>query len=212
MSRPFRDLTGQRFGRLVCISRHSDRRSSGEMYARWSCVCDCGTHHDVDSRALTRGQSRSCGCLQRDRARETARKNATHGRSGTPEYYTWQKTLSRCYNTNDNAYSNYGGRGIRVCKRWKASFGAFLEDMGARPSSSHSIDRIDNSRGYSPDNCRWTDRKSQNRNARSNVLTPELAAEVRDIKEQGGNVAAWARIHGIKKNTAHRAAAGETWT
>lgn len=104
----------------------------------------------------------------------------THGRTNTTEYRTWRGMLTRCFNEKDPTYRYYGSRGITVCVRWR-SFEAFFQDMGPRPSSEHSLDRIDNMRGYScgacddcvasgnGTNCRWATRKVQNRNTRRNV-------------------------------------------
>lgn len=88
------------------------------------------------------------------------------GGKRAPEYITWRNMLKRCHNENDTAYDNYGGRGIRVCKRWRESYAAFLADMGRKPSSCHSIDRIRVNRGYYPTNCRWADAVTQANNKR----------------------------------------------
>lgn len=88
--------------------------------------------------------------------------------SETPEYIAWRNLRNRCTNPNYRAYARYGGRGIGVCQRWE-SFHAFLEDMGARPSPKHSIDRKDNDQGYSKANCRWATVFEQRRNTSANT-------------------------------------------
>lgn len=93
--------------------------------------------------------------------------NCKHGMVKTPEYAAWRDMRYRCNNKNHAAYGNYGGRGISVCSRWNDSFEAFLEDMGDRPSSAHSLERVDNQGNYSPENCEWADCESQNRNRRN---------------------------------------------
>lgn len=85
-------------------------------------------------------------------------------------YSVWQGMKYRCNNPNAPAYKNYGGRGIKICMRWSNSFHNFLSDMGERPTSKHTLDRIDNDKGYSPDNCRWATRAEQGRNTRANRL------------------------------------------
>ena len=94
----------------------------------------------------------------------------THGMSKTPEYRAWQGMKDRCFNFNDKRYPDWGGRGIKVCVRWKNSSQNFLADMGSRPTAKHSIDRIDNNGDYSAKNCRWATKAEQNNNQRNNRL------------------------------------------
>ena len=93
-----------------------------------------------------------------------------HGLSGTPEYKAWRAMKDRCFNPNTKYYSNWGGRGIAVCDRWKNSFQNFFLDMGSRPTAKHSLDRIDNDGNYSVENCRWATKAEQQNNQRSNRL------------------------------------------
>ena len=94
----------------------------------------------------------------------------THGMSKTPEYQAWADMKHRCFNPNHKSYSDYGGRGIAVCDRWKNSFEDFLADMGSRPTAKHSLDRIDNNADYSPENCKWSTKAEQQNNRRYNRL------------------------------------------
>lgn len=153
------DLTGQKFTRLTVVSRDNTSTKS----VRWNCVCDCGNTTNVAANELKRGSSRSCGCLQKELA---AKRVSTHKLSKTPTYKVWDAIIQRCLNENSQAYANYGGRGITVCEHWK-TFQNFYADMGEKPDGL-SIDRIDNNKGYSPDNCRWADTKTQSTNKRTN--------------------------------------------
>lgn len=149
------DLTGQRFGRLVVTGRGRGNR--------WNCNCDCGKTCSPCSQNLRGGRAQSCGCLAKELAADAKR---THGMHLTPTYYSWAMMLKRCRTRTDPAYKSYGGRGIDFDPRW-TSFEAFLSDMGERPEGT-SIDRIDGSRGYWPDNCRWAGKLQQQRNIRTN--------------------------------------------
>lgn len=179
------DETGNRHGRLTVI----ERAKNIDKNARWLCLCDCGTNTVVHGKCLRNGHTQSCGCLQRERAAESA---TSHGFCGTPTYTTWYGMKDRCTNPSR---PDYHGRGIVVCERWM-NFENFLKDVGARPSPAHSLDRRDNDGNYEPRNCRWVTRKEQNRNARSNVLLTHNG------KTQC--LAAWAEESGMRYGTLHK--------
>lgn len=167
MGKPLIDLTGRTFGRLRVIGLSKERTRGG---AKWTCECSCGTVDDYLSANLRGGSTRSCGCLRREMVIEM---NTTHGHTTggrSPEYTVYRGMLTRCYNPRDEYYDDYGGRGIGVCERWRNSFEAFLEDMGPRPTQQHKIERLENDRGYGPENCVWATDVQQARNRRSNFV------------------------------------------
>lgn len=153
---PRRNLIGQRFGMLTVvefIGRH------GETW-RWRCRCDCGADKIASTVNLLAGSPNSCGCMFTRKMHGHA--TPTYGEH--PLYRTWCKMKERCYNPRHDAYRYYGALGVTVCDRWRHDFAVFLADVGDRPTSRHSLDRIDGSKGYEPGNCRWATQTEQCRN------------------------------------------------
>lgn len=151
------DLTGKRFGRLIVIER-SDKPGSGHQ-PKWKCKCDCGNEKTIFGASLRNNDSRSCGCRNGENLK-------THGLSNRPEYKIWKSMIARCENPKCSRFSDYGGRGIKVCKRWRENFQNFIDDVGFRPSEKHSIERVDVNGNYEPLNCKWATDIEQARNKR----------------------------------------------
>jgi drug/metabolite transporter superfamily protein YnfA len=141
----------------------------GHRYARIPVRCECGTERKVLACELVRGRSKSCGCMsyaQWLRHGHASRKNGSQSKT----YTAYSSMLARCHNPHVRCYARYGGRGITVCDRWRESFGNFLADMGEIPVHGMQLDRIDNSKGYGPENCRWATRKENGRNKRNSRM------------------------------------------
>ena len=158
-----RDISNQRFGRLVAKEIEGKNRY---RHLQWSCVCDCGNKIIVSGTNLRNGMTRSCGCLQRETIKNI---RLTHGMSGSKISAVRGSMIQRCHNPNSKRYKYYGGRGITVCEEWLAnpkSFYTWAVENGYKIGLT--IDRIDNNKGYYPDNCRWVSHRENCMNTRSN--------------------------------------------
>jgi hypothetical protein len=181
------DLTGQRFGRLTVKADLGTRKTSAQFVRYWACDCDCGQTVEVRTGGLRSGATKSCGCLHKEIMSQS---HYRHGMIRSTEYRIWNNIKNRCGNPNVPAYPRYGGRGITICDRWKDDFSAFLSDMGPRPSTGHSIDRINNDGNYEPGNCRWATAKEQGNNSRHNRIVSVRGEEMtlsQAVERFGGN-------------------------
>lgn len=174
------DRTGEIYGRLTVVEHVPNMPGARDTNARWLCRCECGNTKVVYGQDLKKGKVVSCGCWNQE-------KRTKHGMSGTHIHKVWIAMRDRCNNPNNPSFHNYGGRGIKVCKRWD-SFANFLADMGDRPAQ-FEIDRENNDGDYKPSNCRWLSRQGNLNNKRSNRFL-ELNGETHTIAE-------WSRITGL---------------
>lgn len=185
------DLVGEPYGQLTVLEC-AGKDNTGRVI--WRCRCSCGTETTKSTSLLRSGKVRSCGCLRKVTAAAHCRAMTRHGHYSdnkpTPEWSTWAAMRARCAVPTHAEFPNYGGRGITVCPSWQ-TFENFLADMGRRPARGFSIDRIDNTKGYGPDNCRWATPQTQNNNTRGN----------RRIAHAGvtRTVAEWCRELGVSR-------------
>lgn len=191
----FKNLTGMRFTRLTVMEEFVHKT---DQRTRWICRCDCGNVVTVLSSSLATGNTKSCGCYQKDNP-----SNLSHGMTGSPEYRAWENMRQRCHRKESVEYHRYGGRGITVCDRWLLSFEDFFLDVGKRPSELHTLDRINNNGHYEPGNVRWATRKEQSANVCRNV----------NVKINGVTkiLSEWCRIYGISKNTVRNRIKNMNW-
>lgn len=201
----FIDLTGQRFGRLTVIKQYGVAKSG---HALWDCKCDCGNTKIISSNQL-RGLTRSCGCLQREKAAQYCKDNG-HKHKKEKEnigvgferlHRSYADMKKRCENPHSKNYNNYGGRGIRVCTEWKNSFDSFKKwALKNGYADGLTLDRTNVNGNYEPSNCRWVSVKEQNNNRRNNIVVTyngetmtlhELSERYTDISYK----TIWARLN-----------------
>lgn len=198
----FEDLTGKQFGRWSVIS-FIEVREVGKAKVKkafWLCECQCDKHtrREVPSDSLKCGNSKSCGCLKVESTikRSTKHGYARRGKNGTSIYHVWHEIKARCFNQNDKAYTNYGGRGISMCDEWKNSFIAFKDWAYSNGyQEGLTIDRIDNNGNYEPDNCRWVNYKVQANNTRS--------CRYLEINGERKTISQWCDVYGISSSVVY---------
>jgi hypothetical protein len=207
----FNDLKNLSFGRLTVRSRAQDVvQKHGRRYVAWECSCQCGKSVIVTAANLKHGKTRSCGCLQKEVCGHV---NKTHGETVgrySREYRAWRDIINRCTYPRTRGYSRYGGAGVTICDQWRTSFESFLSDVGRCPSGL-TIDRIDNSKGYEPGNCRWATHTTQSRNRRYCKLSVDTASEIRRRHAEGETYARLAKTFGASKSTIAACCIGATW-
>ena len=190
-------VNGEKFGRLTIVAKQAGKSADGRTL--YLCKCECGNTLLVPANRLKNGNTKSCGCLKRDKGIEA---NTTHGLSKTRLYRIWGSMIDRCERKGCERYSRYGGRGITVCKEWRNNFQAFYDwamANGYNPNAKFgecTIDRINTDGNYEPSNCKWVTNKEQANNKECTCRL-EHNGECHTLKE-------WATITGISYNTIHK--------
>lgn len=186
---PLPDQTGKRVGSLLVIAVDPTQKTESGKHAIYKCQCDCGNAIDIAAHRLHYELNTHCGC--QDKISPTQKME-----------HKYEDMLDRCYNPQNTNFRIYGGKGIRVCKRWRLSFDNFLADMGFPPpgigKNKYTLDRIDVNKDYSPENCRWSTVKEQNNNKTNNHYIT--------VNGKRHTVSRWAEITGV--NIARRLAEG----
>lgn len=194
----FEDITGKRFGRLTVIKFIPQEERKARQYDWW-CKCDCGNEIKANASKLKTGAQQSCGCLKAEMKNYLGDKTRKYKYSCRRLYIIYKQMLSRCLNSTDKRYGDYGGRGISVCNDWIDNYDTFAEwafqngyDEKAKKGVC-TLDRIDVDKGYSPDNCRWITNQKQQNNRRNNVYL--------EYNGKKQSLAEWAREYNIPYGT-----------
>lgn len=163
-----KDLSGSVYGRLTVIGAAPVRLGKDKRVG-WICRCTCGAEIVCIAKNLKSGATQSCGCIRVEMMRK---KSTTHGGYGSKLYNVWRSMKARCHRETDPDYCYYGARGITVCDRWRESYSAFKDDVGATWKPGLTIDRIDNDGNYEPGNVKWSTMTEQalNRRPRGSVF------------------------------------------
>ena len=181
---------GDKIGRWTVIEEADPVPCGGRNIRMWLCKCECGTIRVVREPSLKTEVSKSCGCLHSEIMKDVGKIHTTHGMSNSRLYAIYKHMRNRCYNKNDNRYYCYGAKGITICDEWLNSFETFMEwSMNNGYTDGLSIDRIDCSKMYCPDNCRWVDINVQANNKSTN--------RVYEYNDEKHTIAEWARIYNM---------------
>lgn len=201
----FRDLTGQKFGRLKVLFR--DKNRNGNAY--WNCKCDCGNKVVKSTDYLKRSNLCSCGCASnrtknpKDKLDNPILENKVYSR--TRIYRIWQAMKTRCYNPNHRHYCDYGGRGITICEEWLNSSVSFINwSYNNGYNDKLSIERKDTNGNYCPENCIWVDSKTQSNNKRTSHFVT--------FNGKTQTIAQWAEELGIPYNTLQKRLTEGKWS
>lgn len=186
------NLEGQKFNRLLVVNLLERRDKNGARL--WNCICDCGNTVVVSTDRLRSGWTKSCGCFQRDTVIENNKARAHYQDVNNARLYRiWKGMIARTIYPSQDSYENYGGKGITVCKEWINDYLMFESwALNNGYSDELSIDRIDGNKNYSPSNCRWADRTTQNNNQKSNINL--------SIGDLTMSIAQWAKFLGVPKS------------
>lgn len=187
------DLVGKVFTYLTILEEAPTRKYKNSIQRRIICKCKCGKIHETNLPAMINGSTKSCGCYNREKVGiRSTKRQTTHNKSRTDTYHLWVTMRNRCNNEKYHHYSDYGGRGIKVCERWNTSYENFINDMGERDGKGLSIERIDTNGNYEPSNCRWATAKEQANNRRNTIYI-----KVGDKKE---TLSYWCEKYGLSKS------------
>lgn len=193
------DLAGQKFNMLTVLEFYDVQNGM----SRWLCKCDCGNEVVVYGRHLKSGNTISCGCYYKKHNHEFGYK---HGWAKTRLYRIWSDMKARCLNPNEKSYKWYGGKGISVCEEWLSDFTEFRDwalDNGY--NDKLSIDRIDSSENYCPENCRWITLEDNVKRAKRMYSGTAINIETNE-KESFSSLSEFARNHNLNIHSVEQAA------
>jgi hypothetical protein len=200
-------MIGKKFGRLSVIKRSGSTPAKKKV---WLCLCECGNEKRITTGDLNSGKIVSCGCYKNEKiAMLKFRHGQARAKNETREYISWKHMISRCFNKNNDAYKDYGERGITVCDRWLV-FENFYDDMGEMPHR-FSIERIDVNGNYEPSNCKWILKNRQATNKRTTVLSENDVREIRNLRKENLTMKDIGLRFGASAQLVYQVLSGKAW-